>query len=172
MIADKEKSAMIIQITQLQEGKPQRVREELDARNLDIEFVDLHYVGPVTVEAIVEKNYQTVHLHGTISRRVEHICARCLTQVTEDIREPVDYDYDIQGIEEIDTLGDIRDNLLLSHPDRFLCRESCKGFCPQCGADLNVATCQCRLNEQQSPFSELKNWLGKRKQNSSDDQRS
>ena len=163
---------MIIQIAQLQDGKPERVCEKLDAKTLDIEFVDLHYVGPVTVEGIVEKNYQTVHLHGTIARRVEHICARCLKQVTEDIREPVDYDYDIQGIEEIDTLSDIRDNLLLSHPDRFLCQENCKGFCPQCGADLNAVACNCHLTEQKSPFSELKNWLGKRKQTSSDDQRS
>lgn len=35
------------------------------------------------------------------------------------------------------------EELALSAPDKFVCRESCLGLCPMCGANLNVTTCNC-----------------------------
>lgn len=37
----------------------------------------------------------------------------------------------------------VREQVLLSLPGRVLCRPDCKGLCPQCGQNLNQATCQC-----------------------------
>ncbi|HEY0794642.1 MAG TPA: DUF177 domain-containing protein [Acidisarcina sp.] len=37
----------------------------------------------------------------------------------------------------------LREQVLLTLPPRTLCREDCKGLCPQCGQDLNMKACNC-----------------------------
>ena len=37
----------------------------------------------------------------------------------------------------------IEEQLQLELPMKALCREDCKGLCPQCGADRNAAPCDC-----------------------------
>ncbi|HEY0564211.1 MAG TPA: DUF177 domain-containing protein, partial [Terriglobales bacterium] len=42
------------------------------------------------------------------------------------------------------TLEDVlKEQVLLSLPEKRLCREDCKGLCPQCGHDRNSEQCQC-----------------------------
>ncbi len=45
---------------------------------------------------------------------------------------------------EIDLSADIRENILLVIPMKHICRESCKGLCPQCGVNLNEESCNCQ----------------------------
>jgi uncharacterized protein len=49
--------------------------------------------------------------------------------------------------EEVDLSPLLRERLLLSLPTLPLCRESCRGLCCRCGADLNAGTCGCRAEE-------------------------
>ena len=37
----------------------------------------------------------------------------------------------------------LREQLLLAVPMRVVCREDCKGLCPQCGSNLNTGKCEC-----------------------------
>ena len=37
----------------------------------------------------------------------------------------------------------IEEQLQLELPMKALCREDCKGLCPQCGAERNTAPCDC-----------------------------
>jgi uncharacterized protein len=37
----------------------------------------------------------------------------------------------------------LREQFVLAIPFAPLCREDCKGLCPQCGIDRNAATCSC-----------------------------
>ncbi|MDX2091731.1 MAG: DUF177 domain-containing protein [Kofleriaceae bacterium] len=45
--------------------------------------------------------------------------------------------------EYIDLEPLFREEFVLAIPYAPLCREDCKGLCPQCGADLNSGTCTC-----------------------------
>jgi uncharacterized protein len=45
--------------------------------------------------------------------------------------------------ERIDLEPLFREQFVLSVPYAPLCKEDCKGLCPQCGTDLNTASCQC-----------------------------
>ena len=38
----------------------------------------------------------------------------------------------------------IYEDAVFSLPMRYLCKETCKGLCPVCGADLNVGECGCK----------------------------
>lgn len=46
--------------------------------------------------------------------------------------------------EEIDLAPLMQEQVILSLPTRPLCRESCAGLCPRCGANLNRGPCGCR----------------------------
>ena len=55
-------------------------------------------------------------------------------------------------------LGDVlTEQLRLEIPFQPLCKESCRGICTQCGADLNAGRCACAKISKQSPFRALKN---------------
>jgi uncharacterized protein len=45
----------------------------------------------------------------------------------------------------------VREQLLLALPVSVLCREDCKGLCPQCGLDLNSGSCGHRTEKQIDP---------------------
>jgi uncharacterized protein len=45
--------------------------------------------------------------------------------------------------ERIDLEPFLREELVLAVPFAPLCKEDCKGLCPQCGVDRNVETCKC-----------------------------
>src|ERR1051325_628957 len=47
------------------------------------------------------------------------------------------------GRSEVDVTPAIREELFLAAPRYVLCRENCKGLCPQCGKDLNAGPCGC-----------------------------
>jgi len=50
----------------------------------------------------------------------------------------------------------VREQVLLSLPSRTLCKEDCKGLCPRCGQNLNLATCSC--NTSSEPEHNLSGW--------------
>lgn len=43
----------------------------------------------------------------------------------------------------LDLTADIREDILVVFPHRYLCSESCQGICPGCGQNLNQAPCRC-----------------------------
>ena len=45
--------------------------------------------------------------------------------------------------ETVDLEPLIREQFVLAVPFAPLCREDCKGLCPQCGTDWNTGTCSC-----------------------------
>lgn len=55
-------------------------------------------------------------------------------------------DLDVYGYEgeEIDLTPLFREQIILAVPFAPLCSEECRGLCPQCGADRNQETCDCK----------------------------
>ncbi len=47
------------------------------------------------------------------------------------------------------------EQIFLEIPYQPLCREDCKGLCPQCGRDLNLSPCDCVREEWGSGFTAL-----------------
>lgn len=50
--------------------------------------------------------------------------------------------YVFQG-EQLDLAPMIREQVILAAPLQPLCKDDCRGLCPQCGQDLNVQQCRC-----------------------------
>jgi uncharacterized protein len=102
---------------------------------------------------------------GTFGGDVQLICSRCLERFqfqTEDRfdlycdlglsaphgegRELDEDELDVTYLEEgkVNTDHLLRENFLLNLPVQPLCREDCRGLCPQCGANLNLGSCGCQ----------------------------
>ncbi len=107
---------------------------------------------------------EDIRLRAHISGDFELLCARCLDTIAyradeefDLIFRPSEADTETgeRAITEAETeigyyegsgllLEDVvREQVLLSLPDRSLCRQDCKGLCPRCGANLNGSPCQC-----------------------------
>ena len=133
--------------------------------------------GAATVEGSASRKGERVRLRGELRAEVELHCDRCARAITTPVAVEFDVEYvpqaaatDDQELAELqaDDLtssvyeGDAldidelaREQLLLALPMRLLCREDCKGLCPQCGVDLNQQTCSCEHQEIDPRWSAL-----------------
>jgi uncharacterized protein len=50
----------------------------------------------------------------------------------------------------------LREQVLLALPLKVICRENCKGLCPQCGKNLNTEQCSCAETMEDPRWSALK----------------
>ncbi|MFP7755452.1 YceD family protein [Thermodesulfobacteriota bacterium B35] len=82
--------------------------------------------------------------------------ARCVALAAQGDRvQPGDLDT-IALREPVIHLDDIfRQQLYLALPVKRLCTVDCRGICPCCGVDLNIATCRCSRVPVSSPFAAL-----------------
>jgi uncharacterized protein len=104
-------------------------------------------------------------LSGRLTAELELTCSRCLESFTT----PVATDFDLSYVPRAENAGEgeleveeddlstafyaddqidlgqlIAEQLQLALPMKPLCRDGCRGLCPQCGTNLNSGTCQCK----------------------------
>jgi len=124
------------------------------------------------------KIIKDIRVQGSIRTRVETSCARCLEPVQNDLDRSFDllyrplgtdagheelsitdveaeigyYEGDGLPLEEI-----LREQVLLAVPLKAVCREDCKGLCPQCGKNLNQGpACSCNQAMEDPRWAALK----------------
>ncbi len=71
--------------------------------------------------------------------------------------EPEKADEEAYTGKAIDLDPIVREQLLLSIPSYPVCKESCKGLCPVCGANLNDRECGCDRHVPDPRWAALKN---------------
>lgn len=140
---------------------------------------DASQIEPLEAEGSAELVAAEIHLEGHLRTTVGLICARCL----EPIRQLVEKDFDLyyrpmQTIarEEEVKIDDaeleigfyqgngllledaLQEQILLALPMKSLCRADCRGLCPQCGQNRNLAMCDCRAvgEDRWAPLARLK----------------
>lgn len=139
--------------------------------------------GELALSAQVLKAGAVVHVSGMLTGTVRRQCVRCLKEYDEAFRLPVTGEFhkdaelkkqqeptgrgEAEGSEsesddlyaytgeEIALDGMLREQVILDAPMQPLCREDCRGLCPVCGQDWNERRCDCREQEQASPFAVL-----------------
>lgn len=117
---------------------------------------DRGFTSPVHVAGKVRNNTGIVFLSAKASFVYDARCARCAKPLKSDrsvniehflISHLNDEDNDLFILVEdmrLDLDELVREDIYLSLPQRFLCKPDCKGLCPECGADLNEKSCNCR----------------------------
>ncbi|MGN1116913.1 MAG: YceD family protein [Candidatus Ornithomonoglobus sp.] len=112
---------------------------------------------PLKINGEIYNNGKSLVLDARVTGSMKTECARCLKEIdvdvdydihellsrVEDGADPKDEDIILfEGYEvELDDIA--ADNFLMNVSGRYLCREDCKGLCPECGHDLNEGDCGC-----------------------------
>jgi len=128
----------------------------------------------------VRKLQQTVLLNGALDTVIHLSCSRCLETAVlpvstpfrytlvpatpEESREEIelseeDLEYGYYEGEIVDCDPLIYEQIVLQIPIKVLCKEDCRGLCPDCGANLNLGACNCpsgRIDERLTVLKKLK----------------
>ena len=145
----------------------------------DLNPVDerVNLIAPATVNGKIQRAGNEVFVNGHVDTRVQVECDRCLKPVEIPVSADFELDY-ITGSEyesssaaelteaemsvavfdgeAIDVDEIVKEQILLTVPTRMLCREDCKGICPECGTDRNTGECDCVSKEIDPRWAALK----------------
>ncbi|MBT3311042.1 MAG: DUF177 domain-containing protein [Desulfobacterales bacterium] len=140
------------------------------------------FISPIDIKLNVKRNINVIEVTGNIETKARIQCGRCvekyetfigpafsLTFVPEEGEDPdgllddeIELSTDDMQVVNfsggmIELKDSVQEQLILAFPVKPLCRESCKGLCSNCGANLNDMKCDCE-NEYINPqFAALKN---------------
>jgi len=121
--------------------------------------------------ANVGKTPQGLVLQSDFSAETTLSCVRCLTEFNHELdwsftelyafdkRSETDSGLLLPEDAHIDLAELLREYALLEIPISPVCKENCKGLCPECGQNLNEKDCGHRPAEADSPFAKLKDLL-------------
>lgn len=105
----------------------------------------------------VSRTPQGVLSQGDFQTRVKAECVRCLEEFQQPLRTNFTelFSYRSHPTSEasmvipedgnVDFAPLVREFLLLEVPIKLLCREDCRGLCPECGTNLNLSTCEHQM---------------------------
>ena len=135
------------------EGSKQEISEQLDEREYEL-FGTKPFVERISVRGEVANRAGVVTLSVQVSFPLRVACDRCLEEFTRQydytfthtlvrqLQDPwQDYIQVEDGVLNLEEL--ILSDILLELPTKLLCKEDCKGLCPQCGCNLNHQSCDC-----------------------------
>ncbi len=122
------------------------------------------FPSPMKVAGDITNTAGYMRMSLTMSVDYQATCARCLSPVlgefTLDLEKTVaprnllgdldedrldDYAIIEDGFLDMDE--QLREQLEMEFPLRFLCKKNCKGLCPKCGKKLNDGNCNCEKKE-------------------------
>ena len=129
-------------------------RCELDRERLRFPAL-VRFGGPVTAEGAVKNTAGILELTAVVEADMTVRCDRCTGEYQKRVSERVEAvlkadaeDDDYEELFPLDGDGvDVSDVLetcfILNMDTKFLCREDCRGLCPDCGRNLNDGPCGC-----------------------------
>ena len=159
------------------DGAKGKFAHEYAPGELVLEDERLTLVVPPKVSGEIRQEGDRVKVNGRVVGRIQLECDRCLKPV----ELPVDSKFKLEYVtaneyqslqagdlteeeldlavfdgEAIDLDALVLEELLLAAPDHLVCEEACKGMCPVCGVNRNVADCTCETTETDPRWAGLK----------------
>ena len=129
---------------------------------------------PVLAEGNVRNTAGVLVMQGSIATTLHGICDRCASEFHRKVEFPIDvvlvtkleseenedeWVFPLEG-DSADLDDIVRTVFVLNLDSKLLCKEDCKGLCPQCGNNLNDGPFNCR-KELDPRFAALKQLLEK-----------
>ena len=128
--------------------------------SMDLSMFDWNGEKPVTkpveVEGTVRNMAGALVLNCRLSTVLDLTCDRCTkafsrekvvsyeTLLATELEQEDSDDIILLENEELDAGELLQDVFILAMDSKNLCSEDCKGLCPGCGVDMNVAKCRCQ----------------------------
>lgn len=151
------------------EGR-REIEVEIPADSTFWEGTGLRPSGPLDVRLVAQLAMDDIVVRGHFRGTLEMECRRCLAELELDVEEEVGWlfrpaaeieetDDEVYAIPEsageLDLGRPLREHVLLAVPRFTVCRETCRGLCARCGADLNEGSCDCGGDEPDDRWGPL-----------------
>ncbi len=101
---------------------------------------------PVHYHLFVQSLGDQLVVKGELQVPMQAQCGKCAEFFSTTVEENSFLRaYEIsEATETVDITPDIREDILVQVPHYPVCKPECRGLCPQCGTNLNLASCACR----------------------------
>jgi uncharacterized protein len=88
---------------------------------------------------------------GKVEMTVGCQCGRCLKDYERKIScNEVCHFYETGSKSEFDLTPELREDIIMSLPQNFICSDECEGLCQICGKNKNVTDCGCNVSGLES----------------------
>jgi uncharacterized protein len=171
---------MLLDLNKLH-GSREHVERTLQPSAFDPQDPDYRVAAPVELSMDVAKaGGEAFSVTGGVKTRLELTCSRCV----EPFDVPVNAAFELRYVPQAENSGEgerelleddlitayyregmldigdlLREQFQLALPMKPLCRDACKGLCPQCGANLNRTECGCAPAWEDPRLAPLKQLL-------------
>ena len=147
--------------------------------SLGLNYEEVEFIQPLSCAVqLFRQGNDNVYVAADVETKISVECRRCISSFEIDITttfellfaisressEQREADERFYDGETLDISEDVRQVLTLEIPLWPLCSETCKGLCPECGAELNINGCSCETMDEpiapaSNPFSVLSKML-------------
>jgi uncharacterized protein len=157
-------SELLLDVGQMREAEA-RIERTYAVGALPSDHDVFRITAPIALNVAVRKDRTLFRLVGRVQTTVELTCSRCLEGFPLVVDEAFDVlflphaepstaeeraveDDDLSTAYYSDNVIDlgqlVQEQCYLVVPMKPLCSEGCRGLCPECGINLNAASCDCR----------------------------
>lgn len=152
-------------------GKEDRFKGRLEFEPLEKDGERIDFAEAVETDLVIENTGGDLLVEGRVKSVLSVNCSRCLCDFTLPVELRMRELYVAEEPEEehlrivdhaIDLGPAIEEGFILELPIAPLCDAGCKGLCPVCGGNLNVARCSHDIEPVDERMAELKKWLEQR----------
>lgn len=136
---------------------------------------------PLALELYLERLGDSINIQGALHGEAVMPCGRCLGDYPHKLSgnftlkatpksSEKRYEKEVELFESdlddfpyegntLDLRELVQEQVILTLPLAPLCRDDCRGLCPQCGSNLNTDACGCDNQQGHPAFAGLKNLL-------------
>ena len=147
---------MIINFSDLlsKKNRKKQISLSFELEPFEFEGEEIRAIEKVCVEGVAISENDVIVINASIKTKLKLNCSRCLDTfiypIDIDIEERFTNDIDLQQDGTMFVEGDslditeIIENCIISTlPIKRLCKDDCKGLCPECGVNKNIENCSC-----------------------------
>ena len=141
-----DKEGLVIDVARLASGG-ERFAGEIPVEALDYDPDDFLFKAKsgLRYDLFVQLIGDELLVRGAIDEDFECMCVRCTSEFSwTAVDDGVAISLETTSDSFVDLTNELRECIILCFPSNPLCKEDCKGLCPQCGADLNKGACSCK----------------------------
>lgn len=168
---------MRIDVADLKRSPGENIHLELESPlpALEVDGEKVSFEGPARASLDISNTGKGLLVEGQVGGRLKVNCARCLEPFLLPVETFFSETYYPEGSEEVNQeereewipfSGDILDitsevlkSILMGLPMKLVCQPDCRGLCPRCGQNLNIAPCGCDREDLDPRLAVLKDLL-------------
>ncbi|QMV40215.1 YceD family protein [Cohnella cholangitidis] len=160
--------------------QPIELQGTLDLKDLFRSNSEYNPLAPMKYDLVAQASDDRILVSGQLSCDVRMQCSRCLDKFDETVNVPFEEQFrivedgeaelseDDEAVpvteERIDLSPYLAEELVVQLPYAPLCKEDCKGLCPECGMNLNEQSCGCNTEKIDPRMAALQDWFKSQKE--------